>query len=371
MAAIPSYGNTLANVPDSATRLAMTTAERTSLGNLSVSGMLDTGAALTANRLYRLVSAGSVTQAQADTAAHLAGLAGISDSSGVLHKTGLVSWDFDAAPTVGLPAYPSSTLGKGSNTATSFGVEPVGLVVAAAGDVATVLMPYTPMMQPVSLKEYLDKETLELLGGTATEWGTSIFDDFDQIAHDSSYVRTPGWGYAAAADTFLASPHSVIRVAAAKSWSIGDNSAGFGPVGVSPLGHIWRLSTKARCDTGAYGAHSGIYWTTTAHTYGYISLTADGGTNWRLVYGRQDYDTGTVQLANDGIAYCTRDVLSPGDGTLRVRINGGAWATVNDAYTAAIAALTTTGSATLNIATPAGTKGLDLDWFYFRQKFVR
>lgn len=183
------------------------------LGSLTTSYVNDEATTVPANYLMRLngTAAGHAVKAQADTAAHSAGILGVTSASvaasGTVSLLPLTGWQtiaFDAAPTVGGFAFVStSTSGKASNTIpyTSVVAVPLGSVVAdvsvGVAYAAVVNCSLVGQFTSGSLEDSLHAETVAYMGGEPGRWDTR-WDHFNKLPGAS---RIPQWGNVSYATT--------------------------------------------------------------------------------------------------------------------------------------------------------------------------
>jgi hypothetical protein len=344
-------------------------------GNLSATITNSGGAAV--GDLVRLVAPGILAKAQADTVAHAAALVGVWNGTTVVPLNGFRVINCVAAPTAG-PLYMSAVVGgKAENVAPPLGISPVGNVVAdvsvGAAFAALVSCPYQPILQPSSLKEKLDVETLALLGGTPLEWDDAIFDHFGQTVVTATGVpagqvadkRAPLWGNKSAAVWTDSYPSSVTLATGANNiWYL--SSPSWTRLGVAPLAYPWRLTVKLKMAANSSAGTQIDWYDDTGHSY--VQIQGDAAGHFAIVYGK---DAAAVLLAvgaNDGTTPVEVSVASKGDGTLIYKFGAtGAWsAPVSDAATASLSHAIAGGVLYCLKATSAAP--VTLDYIYFRQK---
>jgi hypothetical protein len=182
----------------------------------------------------------------------------------------------------------------------------------------------------LTLRDKLDYETLTLLGGDGADY-SQFFDDFDSLVYvsgtypDSTVLVKPSWG------------------SMAPSFYVGTNGPsavkffGSGRTDLFNYGFMWSLATQK------FRFSSRVKWATNGGSIGGASLflngvTAgfgfglrEGGDRTHIAYWTQAGGS-AVNLFSLDNNWHQVDVISVGDGNIKIRFDGGSWIVVPFAY---------------------------------------
>ena len=149
-----------------------------------------------AGDLVRVVSAGVLAKALADSAANSAGMIGIWDGATVSTLVGYQVVTFVAAPVVGLPAYLSGvTAGAASNFPNLLGLNPIGIVVedlsVGAAYSARVLCPAATSLMASSAREAFCARVVAMTGADPKKLLT-FYEQFERVAAAANLTAAGG-----------------------------------------------------------------------------------------------------------------------------------------------------------------------------------
>lgn len=223
--------------------------------------------------VLRNVSAGVYALAQADSAAHSAGIAGVRCGSTLLTFSDFPVVNFDSAPSIGRPCYPSATTaGKLTSTAPNVAspVESPHLIAIEDKSVglnykARVAINYG-VTSAISREQRITQDAIRLTGADPGSLQV-LFDDFNKLGYASGN-KTPTWG--SQTGIIVSTTPSAVMMASGGTILL--------PNALPALQMTlqkWYFEIKVRLD-GASGISCVMYRTGVGGAYETIGLTNDG-----------------------------------------------------------------------------------------------